>query len=674
MAIQTSIMRHKQYATYQACLDIYSDSISTEESYKKAFLHIIHWLKKRMGAESISNCDDLAKYPSIEEYQQLSMEEMYGFSIDSQMDIRLYNLQSDNSWAMKITEPDNRVEFTSGSKTDGAEIYGRTFITEIALHMDESKTTLAVQIICQEPITNNRDAMSFRPAFINNMFKDKDFEIVEGGIDRQFCFHKVYEDNWTKGSAIKVDESNVEAFVDGLLANDSRQMPVVLCPEYAGSITYETKRFINGEEKILEGDVNSFAYSLMGYAHVAVISDSVLMGLFDDERLTCVGYEEKLQSKYVIYHTGVDPRTGLFKEPVCCSLAGEDVYLEDDEFYGKQPLEIIEGLAKNYSVRKTFSFGEAKFYRELKKQYYRNEGKGQIAETIANLEKDIAEKETYILDLQYELERKEKEYKETLTNWRNKFGNSQERVRTCEMELLELRARIKEDEQSLDKTKKEYDELIRKKNLEIASLSKAAVQEPDKDRMDKFYRSAPKVLLACHEDYMYDFVKYLMIKEINDVLYEIYASLNARQRRYELIEVVLQYNKFAMENGISFDGLLCYPDQIEFYEGEFKDVIYDALYEYQTPNKTIDYLLDYNQFDMEQQMKKERLFDKINGYRQVKSIMGVLNEVGLAKKSSNSHDKFLYYGDERYQIDVACTPSDTNAGKNVVTDICKTCL
>ena len=674
MAIQTSIMRQRQYATYQTCLDIYSDSITTEESYKKAFLHIIRWLKERMGAESIAICDDLAKYPGIEEYQKLSMEEMYGFKIDSQMDIRLYNLQSENSWAMKITEPDNRVEFTSGSKTDGDEIYGRMFITEIALHMDESKTTLAVQIICQEPITNYREAMSFRPGFINNMFKDKDFEIVEGGIDRQFSFHKVYEEKRTKGSVIKVDESNKEAFIDGLLTNEKRQIPVVLCPEYTCDITYLAERFINNEKKLIESDVNSLAYTLMGYAHVAVISDSVLKGLFDDERLNCFEYEEKLKNKYVIYHTGVDPRTGLFKEPVCCSLTGEDEYLEEDEFYGKHALVIVEALAKRYSVRKTFSFGEAKFYRELKKQYYRNEGKGQIAETIANLEKDIAEKETYILDLQYELERKEKEYKETLTNWRNKFGNSQERVKTCEVELLELRARIKEDEQSLDKTKKEYDELIRKKNLEIASLSKAAVPEASKERMENFYRSTPKVLLACHEDYMYDFVKCLMIKEINDVLYEIYVSLNARQRRYELIEVVLQYNKFAMENGISFDGLLCYPDQIEFYEGEFKDVIYDALYEYQTPNKTIDYLLDYNQFDMEQQMKKERLFDKINGYRQVKSIMGALNEVGFVKKSSNTHDKFLYYGDERYQIDVACTPSDTNAGKNVVIDICKTCL
>ena len=46
-----------------------------------------------------------------------------------------------------------------------------------------------------------------------------------------------------------------------------------------------------------------------------------------------------------------------------------------------------------------------------------------------------------------------------------------------------------------------------------------------------------------------------------------------------------------------------------------------------------------------------------------------LEGVGLMNMDNNKHSKFLYYGDERYAVNLAKTPSDSRTGMNITKEI-----
>ncbi|MBO5486479.1 MAG: hypothetical protein J5988_06065 [Eubacterium sp.] len=68
MGEKTELILHRQYATYQTCVDIYSKKLSVDEVYKKTFLYIIDWLKGRIGTKKVNEYEELKKYPAPSEY------------------------------------------------------------------------------------------------------------------------------------------------------------------------------------------------------------------------------------------------------------------------------------------------------------------------------------------------------------------------------------------------------------------------------------------------------------------------------------------------------------------------------------------------------------------------------------------------------------------------------
>ncbi|MCR5106281.1 MAG: hypothetical protein K6B68_17765 [Eubacterium sp.] len=663
---KTSIVQHKQYATYQACFDIYSDSLSNIDVYKKVFLIIIEWLKGRIGDTSDA-ISELKKYPFPSNYKSFDIKDMFGFKITSQMDIRLFNLEEENSWAMRIDEPDNRAEFKSGSMADSSSIYGRSFITDIGLkNCEDSIISLAVKITCKEPINNNRDAVSFRPAFIKSIYLDRELEICEHGVNKQFQFLKEYIDDEVIGKAITVDKDNSDAFIKELFLNKIRQMPIIICPHKVYETSYISIRYIEGERIELKADINHLSYSLLGYAHVVVLSDDVTDWIFQHKKLHCSEYGDVLKDECIIFHKDIDADTGLPDEPVYSFISDS----EEDE----NALLKMEKLSKKYSVRKVFSFSPVKFYRELKKEYYSIEGENHTKEVVDELENLVQEKEQTINDLTIKLGELDKETKKRIDEFKIKFHNSQTLLNDykCRYEKLQNDAQIYEFEKK--RLTSDYEEKIRQKDMMINILGGARVKKADSKVMSIFYGSLPKSLFALPEIYKEVSVKKLIKDKLIDYISNIYHGLNREFRRYELLEIILQYNDYLDEIEYDSDGLIYYPDAFEFYDGEFKDVIYDVIYEGSDLEMIYDKLLTFNEFNYSQEDKKKEIMSKINGYRKHQNIKGVLGRIGFELKSSSNHYVYCYYGDERYKITVAGSPSDTNAGKNLAERIIELCL
>ncbi len=684
MVDKTHLVLHKQYPTYQGCFDIYPESVTTEEAFKKVYLIIIKWLIKRIGDDTVSHIPELEKFKDMDDYRKITSGDMFGFKLLNHTDIRLFNLEEDGSWAMRIIEPDNGAEFKSSAMNDEDRITGRTFITEVALKKMPDYIVLATQIVCKEPIDNTRDAVSFRPAFVRSIYCDRELTITEHGVNRQFAFLKDYDENGeVKGLPIVVNKANADDFVTFFLNNGSRQIPVIICPEKIYDITYSPYKYSEGVMRFEEGDIYTLTKSLMGYAYVVVVDDSVSRYIFLDTKLNCHEYGEELQENCLIIHRGFEEGSRLPKEPIYLSLT--DIYdrPEEDDYADKDPLLIAKEEAQRYSVRKSFSFEPACFYRELKKEFYRREGNNSTEEAISNLEHDIAEKSLEISDLKSTISNIEKNYKSRTDELKSKFKQSQANLTSYVERVRELEEKDKFHENEIRQLKNEHSEEIRKLKLELAQYEDVDVPLPSGEVLSCFNKSNPVVLFDCDGKYKDDVIKRLIKDTLISAMKRLYVTLSneggkevlgTECRRYHLTEILLQYDRFLNDRGFVLDGLMYYPPGMEFYDGEFKDVVFDQMLEKEGDDKTIEMLLDYNEYSTAQSDKKDRVYKKLNNYKQHSQIKTLLEGLGFVLKSHSNHYVYCYYGDERYKITVSGSPSDRNAGKNIADKIRILCL
>ena len=148
---------------------------------------------------------------------------------------------------------------------------------------------------------------------------------------------------------------------------------------------------------------------------------------------------------------------------------------------------------------------------------------------------------------------------------------------------------------------------------------------------------------------------------------------------------VLQYEnqglraKFEASDTIPF---LFMGDEHELYPGEIKDLILTVLSDTldSLPPKTrrgdvIRDILRNNEF---KKMSKERAAMLKAALKNYSGMTGklrqALEELGFVLTEDGKHIKATYYGDGRYHITLAKTPSDGRAGKNLVSETIKICF
>lgn len=176
-------------------------------------------------------------------------------------------------------------------------------------------------------------------------------------------------------------------------------------------------------------------------------------------------------------------------------------------------------------------------------------------------------------------------------------------------------------------------------------------------------------------------------KEAENEKAELYDSLDdeLKELQNKIEELTKRNDALTFENNglrsklsaMDSPALLTYGSEEDFYEGEIKDLVLAALIEYlpscKERSRRADVLEDIIQCNGYMALGKKReecLKTALRGY---KALTGgtkqALEEVGLINIDNNRHSKFCYYGDERYAVTLAKTPSDFRAGMNIANEI-----
>lgn len=667
----TTITFYKQYATYQADLEVFSDVLSTDDVFKKTFLYIMQWLKRRIGEEQMEAVEELHRlreYPEPEAYKTFDTKEMYGFKQLDMLDVRMFYLAEEKSWALKITEPDNRAEFSAGNMEDADKIHGRSFITDVALREKESSVSLAIEIKCKEPIYNERLAVSFRPAFVKSLFVDEELQLIETGVGRAWAYGKCADKSGHCSATpwIVDSEEQCQFIREELLQNPVRQMPVLLCPEEILSERQPMKYNVDGTISYIERDYANLAMNMVAYGYMVIVRKSYYELLFPvDENGNREEYYHRLADGYCIVHTAYDEGDGTPREPFYCLLHNDE--WEEDGKKRQEPssFEALMEHIHQYAIGKQYFHRDVWFYRQLKKHYFSLDANRKITleayeslqheweETMQKLNGELAINQKLrreVKENQNLIEEKRMQHMQEINGWKEKVSDAQKQC------------------QSLIKKEKEFAK-------DFNNLRHSQMPEASEEVMRAFQVGEMALLFPiCQYSYEENKSLFLMIR--SKLIYSLqcgFARFSEEQkgwRRYDILLNMLQYHAFLKREGRYLqESYLYYPTALELYPGEFVNVLYDELYQLEDETGVLEDILLDNDFDMKQEEVQKRMKDELPGCSTVKEVKRFMKEQGFEDVSDKNHLKFAYYGKSEYLCTLACTPSDRRAMKNVAHDI-----
>lgn len=656
------IVRYRQYPTYQASLDIFSQNLKPEEVYRKTFLYIMDWVKLRVGENILKEdrMEVLRNFPKPENFENFELSDDCGFKLKGDLDIRLFVNASD-SLALKIEEPDNRSESHSSYGEKPGQIYGRTFTTDIALSRSEEGAVLAMQVSCREPETNMERAKEYRLGFIRNMFlNDQDLEMKEHGLSSASRFVKMQdEDGKFICNPIMLEEKDIEDFQKDFLLENKFQMPLIICSP-------DLFMMEEGQERPLT--LKSISSSLLAFAHVVVIANDLIAKVFP-ENGPCSEYGDELSSgdTSIIVHTGL-AENGLPRNPMTMIVttaddpALEDInpFVQDIPEMSCTPFRDLLDYAQSYTTGMDYHFADTQFYREMKKAFYEKQGIEGVAKINRANEEKISTLTEQLLDKSQKLEKLSQNNKNLSITISEKQQTIQENNRQSD-----------ELETKLNKKIKELDEQVRKLSQENILLRPIEIPKMEKEAKDKIKSKEHPSLFKMPEKFQDPAIYMLVKEEAMKVLLSSYKTLNPEYRRFEIVNLVLQMDADTELKNWDYASLFTYPPQLEFFPGEVKDIISDIFDD--AKNDVLNEILEANDFAFEVKEKKEELY-QIRDYRNISSIESVLRKTGFVLKNSSNHCIYRYYDDERYKITVACTPTDVNSGRNLYDTIVEQCL
>ena len=144
----------------------------------------------------------------------------------------------------------------------------------------------------------------------------------------------------------------------------------------------------------------------------------------------------------------------------------------------------------------------------------------------------------------------------------------------------------------------------------------------------------------------------------------------------------LTSENYGLRSKINYDDrvpVVFFGDEEEFYSGEIKEMILDALEESlkaATPKtRRYDVLNDILENNASEKIHEERETIIKNLFKNYKTLSGImrqeLKDIGFEITDDGKHYRLTYYGDDRYKTTIAKTGSDWREGKNIAATILK---
>ena len=144
----------------------------------------------------------------------------------------------------------------------------------------------------------------------------------------------------------------------------------------------------------------------------------------------------------------------------------------------------------------------------------------------------------------------------------------------------------------------------------------------------------------------------------------------------------LTSENYGLRSKINYDDrvpVVFFGDEEEFYSGEIKEMILDALEESlkaATPKtRRYDVLNDILENNAYEKIHEERETIIKNLFKNYKTLSGImrqeLKDIGFEITDDGKHYRLTYYGDDRYKTTIAKTGSDWREGKNIAATILK---
>ena len=161
-----------------------------------------------------------------------------------------------------------------------------------------------------------------------------------------------------------------------------------------------------------------------------------------------------------------------------------------------------------------------------------------------------------------------------------------------------------------------------------------------------------------------------------DLTKELFEMMDEENRRLSGKVSELEKEKEELRKGSCPKDLLLFnlPSEPELYDGEYKDVVFQALVdalsnipeEKASPNRTRDIISGFLKANKvkKENLPKAKFQAGLRDVNTAASFEKFLKANGFVKGTENGHVKWKYKNDPRYMIVVAKSPSDYRAYKN----------
>ena len=639
-----SMQPYKRYTVYQALFEIHpQNGLTVEGCMSKAALYILKWMKDKVNADADQWPQALRDVPSVSEWKDFVINEESPISdVNIKEPVRIRTMYWDNCWTMRFNE--------ANSGFDGV------FGNDISLTAENDSVVLAISTECRQRADSDKKAIALRPGYVSKMTADADMFLTE----------KLSDDPSESILKLPIIDEVIPVKSNGadveklyrLIADPMRNLPLIIVPKPEGE---EATAITNGIYHDMVGQIDH--HGVLGY-YSAVYFDGSKFNKF----IYCVQENTAIRQwiadvvgsgRFVMiapwdgtdgsfkYYTWDDSGSGY----VCWN---EDSAIEDCLEFNEEAVEKINELKLSQEpVERRCNFGRYRFNRQLWNEW--NAAQIESAKASEN-------NEELIVALRARMDESEKLIDQLNEKLKSSDGICEELRAERQRLQKELTNEKKQNGNNVNTIQKSGNEYEKRLDILRKQLENTATETGVLFPLPAEWADVSEVL------------KRGLLDRIADRYKKIYGTRKPNEvnpaRREDVLGMVYCMNdKDSSPNGSSNkDSLLNYPKNDEIYDNEYRNIIMDAIWdEKDTFLVKLASIIGYDRNWRE--TKKKNLLAKVNNYRNVDQIRGVLQQEGLVETSENSHSKWSLGGDERYKCTVASTPGDTNTGKNTVDDI-----